>query len=222
MMAVSMNNQQGLPQLRLALDNLREEARTPILWFTSLVAYLSFFWRLLAATNDAEPTPLTGWAGIFVLIAGTFVCWRLQKKKPLLASQALIWGMTGAATGAVLAIQFNAIQFLLILPIIFAMAILDEQAFTTLSIVASVLSLLLGYVNAVEQYVDLNGANVRIPYLLILGDPNVLFPFLMVLLVAVAAWLSIRTLYTAAAWAINGYERAREKELLALDQEIEL
>src|SRR5258708_36296264 len=217
-----MYNQQESPQLRMALDNLREDVRTPILWFTSAVVYLSFFWRLLAANNDAEPTPLTGWAGIFILISGTLMCWRFQKKKPLLASQALIWGMMGAAIGAVLALPFNAIQILLMLPIIFAMALLDQRAFTTVSIVASILSLLLGYINAVEEYVQLNAPAERIPHLLILGSPNVLFPFLMVVLVAVAAWLSIRTLYIAAAWAIHGYESALEKEQLALDQEIAL
>jgi signal transduction histidine kinase/CheY-like chemotaxis protein len=216
-------------EVKNSLDSLQEEALAPMIWFVGIVGYVTAVWRGHLQTTGVG-TPLLGWIGLLLIFMGVGVSWLLRERSFRQSAQILIGMVLPAIVCAVLSIPLNGAIYLFILPVILAMALLTRRGFGIVSILTCLFVLVTGWLRMVLQMGDvtqveetLNALGLTPParYFPLLSV-EVIFPLLIVLLVVAASWLSRRNLHTAVDWAMTGYQRARQKEHLAQEQEVQL
>ncbi|MHB0856783.1 MAG: ATP-binding response regulator [Anaerolineae bacterium] len=185
------------------LAQLRADSLRVTIWFPMLLAYV---WFAGLVWPEAGRAPTAAWIGTIVLIVGTSVSYRLRSSRAAFASLILVLSILCGAAAAMLAYRAVGYAYLLVLGIVFASVLLGPTA----ALLAAGASAVLVAVVGVRAF--------GLPLL----DTDITLPFLVLLLVGFASWLSARNLYTALAWVWHGYERALHNEEMARARGAEL
>lgn len=186
------------------LADLQRGSFNAIVFFAGIVG-LGYIWlALILWPVIGKPVPTGAWVGIGLLILSVLISHTLKLRQPRLATYLLIWGILGATTCVIFAVESLAVTYLFILPIVFASVLLRRWTVFAVAAVAGFITFQVGQLET--------------------GTPSisVAIPIGIISLVTVASWLSVRNLYTALEWVWKGYERARHNEEVALDRQAEL
>jgi signal transduction histidine kinase/CheY-like chemotaxis protein len=203
-MSVAQGGNPRNPELHDNLADLQEQSLEAIVFFAGLIGLFWLVWTICPATGGRVP-PLEAWIGSGLLILSAYTSYALRKRLLNVAAPLFVWGSLIAIVFAVLTFRSFALIYLLILPVIFASVLLSQGIFFLVAFVAVFLTLAMG---------------TRMGMLLLSGD--VILPVTIITMVALAAWLSARNLYTALEWAWHGYEQARHNEQVARERQGEL
>jgi signal transduction histidine kinase/CheY-like chemotaxis protein len=176
------------------LRDLQSESLKIIALFVGALGYawlVPVVWGIFPLLSGAS-----AWVGCGLLIGGAAASYALRIRCRRVAANLLVWGTIGAIGCAILMLQSLIAAFLFCLPIVFASVLFGQLGTVLVGAVACVVTLATGtrYLHVVWYSAD------------------IVLPMAVVTLVSAAAWLSQRNLYTALAWAWNGYERARHHE----------
>ncbi|HEY65877.1 MAG TPA: response regulator [Caldilineae bacterium] len=199
-----MSVTQEMPHLRDNLMQLRAESLRII---ALLIGAIGYVWlMLLIWPVTGENAPLEAWLGSLLLILSWGLGHLLRDHSPSAASTLFTGGVLIAIACAVLAFRLSQLSHLFILPVIFASVLMSQRAVFLIACLASALAILIdrAYLGASFLSVD------------------IWLPIAVILLTTLASWLAARNLYTALAWAWNGYEQARRNERIARERQAEL
>ncbi len=188
-------------------DNLAYLQTESLTVIALLSGVIGFIWLCLVVWPvTGEFAPISAWVGGGLLTLSAIISFLLKSRHLRMARHLLVWSISGAIAFAMFTFLSPAVAYLFILPIIFASVLLSQRATFLVATVASLTALAVG--------------------LMYLGRPfslaDVVLPVTTILLVSVAAWLSMRNLYTTLAWVWNGYENARRNEQMVREQQVEL
>jgi len=184
------------------LKDLRAGSLTAVALLVALVAYLWACWVAWPVTGAGAP--LEAWLGVFVLILGVGLSYGLKQHHVALSSLILVSAVVAANGCAMSAFGGQAMPYLFALSVMFATLLLGEKA---LFIVAAVTSTIVIYIG-----------RARLGW----APAQMIGPVSVILLAAVASWLSTRNLYTALAWSRNSNIEAHHKARQARDRQSEL
>ncbi len=202
-----MNVIQEQDQEQDSFDNhliyLQAEAFNVIALFAGILGYSGLIW--ITWSGDEKILPEMG-IGSGLLLACTLLSYTLKVRHLTMASTLVIGGILAFITCLAIALPSLDLHYLFIVPIIFSSVLLGQQAIFWATGAASILLLA---VTLFQTQKPLYFASAAAPVLALV-------------LVALAAWLSSRNLYTALAWVINSYEQARCNEQLARERQAEL
>jgi signal transduction histidine kinase len=200
-----MSVAQETPDFRDDLADLRAESLKIIALLIGVIGNLWLVWVVNPATGGAAP-PIEVWVGSGLLALSACLSYALRDRLLRVASALLVWGTLIAIVLATLTFRSFDLAYLFILPIIFANVLLGQWAFFLVATVAIFLTLSVGT------------TRMGMPLL----SMAVVLPTVIIVLVALASWLSARNLYTALAWAWHGCERAHHNEQIARERQGEL
>lgn len=201
-----MNSPQITSDFQANLTNLKARSFQIILIITTGISY---GWLMInLATGDEfghvyRTGQLLAWLGNLLLIGSTILAYILRERNLQRAMRVLAWGVLIAVLSLVLGLTSHASVFLFIVPVVFASVLLNQNGFFLMALLGSGSALIisLGRVSATRALSDLA------------------LTALVMTMVVLTSWLSTQNLYTALAWIWSGYERARENEALARDQQ---
>ncbi len=186
------------------LTELRTETVKLIAFFVGPMGYLWLafvIWPL-----PGREAPPAAWAGSIALILSTILSYRLRQRFLPLASGALMAGILLAIAGAVLAFRSPYLTYLFVLPVIFSSILLGQEAVFVTAALTGLLSATIG-IGQLGQG--------RFSF-------EVWYPLALICLVAIASYLSARSLYIALEWTWSGYQRAQHNERAASERQAEL
>jgi signal transduction histidine kinase/CheY-like chemotaxis protein len=213
---------QETPDLRDNLAQLQAESLKLIALLAGIFGYAWLLWSMPPKYD--EPTPLSAWVGVGLLILGPSISLLLRERCLGIAAYVLIWSTLGATICAMLTFPSPATLYLLIAPVIFASAVLSQPAFVLIAATAGVV--ILG-ADLARTGAPLFSSDRPFPLQMmasviqsLLGNTGL--PLATIALVTLSSWLSARSLYTALAWFWHAYDRARRNERVARDQQAEL
>ena len=192
-MAGSMDGREDTTGAQANLEDLRQASLNILLIFTACMVYGWIEYLFLA-----EMRFLRAWTGPALLVLGGVLSYKLRDHSIRLASYALILGMIGANGCGLWSFGPGLASYTLTLIVTFS-GLLLSPAFAFLVALASV-----GLVCTMSFSFQ------AIP------------PLMIILLTAVASWLSQRNLYTALQWAWSSQAEAWRKMELARDHQAEL
>ena len=178
-------------EVRDVLADLREESLEELLRWLPLPTALVFFDILMPANQlfGLDPWPVAGitaWAILSCVLA----FW-LRMRHPRLAALVYIGGLAGA-TLALAWMSFSLLSISLLPAIIlFSLALLGTRVMISLAGLSSVVLLASAW-----QHGRLDSAGLA--------------PTFIIWLTVLAAWLSHRSIVTAAEWALSSYRQARD------------
>ena len=202
-----MQAAQNFPDIRTNMADLQEEPYKIIAFSTTVVGVVWFLLLLRSAVLEYGIAPATIWLGSIILSATAYFGYRFKNSHFSLATYLLIWGMLGAVTCIVYALPSPMLTYLFILPIIFGSVLLNSQkGFFFVAITAGVAVFVINMLRLEE----------------ISFGVDVGLPLLILALITIATRFSVNNLYTALAWAMNAYERARRNEQIAQERQAQL
>jgi len=184
------------------LKDLRAGSLRSVILFVALAAYLWTCWVVWPVTGAGAP--LEAWLGVMALILGAGVSYVLRQRDVTLSSLILILALIGANGCAMSVFGGHAIPYLFALSVIFASLLLGQKG---VFITAALTSTIVTYIGLVRH---------GWPLLELVGPVSV------ILLTAVASWLSTRSLYIALEWSRNSSIEAQRKAEQARDRQSEL
>jgi len=174
------------------LEDLRQASLKILLIFTACMTYVWIEYLFLS-----EMRLLRAWYGPALLALGSVLSYQLRERSVRLASYALILGMIGANGCALWFFGPGPASYSLALIVTFSGLLLN----LTFAFIVALASM--GLVCAISS-------SSAVP------------PMVIILLTAVASWLSQRSLYTALQWAWSSQAEAWRKMELARDHQAEL
>ena len=189
----SMDGREGTVGAQVNLDDLLQASLKTLLVFTACISYAWIEYLFLA-----EMRFLRAWYGPALLVLGGVLSYQLRERSIRLASHALILGMIGANGCALWFFGPGPASYSFALIVIFSGLLLSP----TIAFAVALASMGLVY-------------TLSSPFQLI-------SPLVIILLTAVASWLSQRNLYTALQWAWSSQAEAWRKMELARDHQSEL
>ena len=202
-----MQAAQNFPDIRANMADLQEEPYKIIAFATTVVGVVWFLLLLRSAVLEYGIAPASIWLGSIILSTTAYFGYRLKNSHFRLATYLLIWGMLGAAICIVYALPSPMLTYLFILPIIFGSVLLNNQkGFFLVAITAGVAIFVINMLRIEE----------------ITFGVDVGLPLLILALITIATRFSVNNLYTALAWAMNAYERARRNEQIAQERQAQL
>jgi len=191
----------NLRELEENLAELRKQSLTIISLIPGVAGYGLM---IVGGWLARSPLPAAGWAAVALLVVSSVAGLWLRNTHLDLAAHIVVWGTWAATACGLIAYPQPQITPVLTLPIVFASILLDRQV--------------IGAVAVLNGGVVIATIGRRSAWY----TPESLVPLLVVLTVAIGAWLTIVNLRTAAAWVLSGYERARRNEREARVNEAEL
>lgn len=172
----------------------------------AFVAVIGYLWMLFTLwPMHGRATPTEAWLGSSLLLVCVVIGFRMHKKYPRSASMILIVGSIIAIECGAVAYGAFTLNYLLVLPVIFASVLVNRRTVLLTGTSAMALMLLLSHkamwgTDSQQWWVTL----------------------LIIVVVMVSSLLSVRNLYTALAWAISNYDRAVQNEQIAREHQAEL
>lgn len=171
---------------------------------SALIAYTWLGYVIWPATGYGTPT--TAVAGAIALAVGATVALGLSRRHLHAASVILVLASLLGVASLQLAARSWQVAFLFALPVVYANSLLDKWDAWAVTAIACLLCALAGRASPGVDPVTL----------------RVSLPLLFVGLVAVATWLSARSLHTALEWVWSGYQDAHENQRAAREGQAEL
>ncbi|MEA3345193.1 MAG: ATP-binding protein [Chloroflexota bacterium] len=192
-MVGSMDGREEIAGTQADLEGLHKEALKTLLIFTACMTYAWVEYLFLAEMRFPR-----AWYGPALLALGGVLSYQLRERRVHLASWALILGMLGANGCALWFFGPGPASYSPALIVTFSGLLLRP----TFAFIVSLVSM--GLVRAVDP------------------SAQAVSPMVIILLTAVASWLSQRNLTTALQWAWSSQAEARRKMEEARDRQAEL
>ncbi|MCD6290889.1 MAG: response regulator [Anaerolineae bacterium] len=192
------------PHLRDNLMQLRAGSFKVIVLFIGLIGYV--WLALLVWPVTGGNASLEAWVGSTLLILSCSLGYAFKDRSTPLACGLLISGMLVATACIVLVLRMSQLSYLFILPVIFASVLMGQRAVFLVAALAGSLTIAIGHTHLHVSPLSI----------------DMWLPAVVILLATLASWLSSRNLYTALAWAWNGYEQALRNEKIARERQAEL
>ncbi len=186
---------------RSNLNYLREESLVTIGVLAGVAGYIWLWFDIWPVTGSS--LPLSAWIGGSALALGSILGYGLRQKNLHLAIHILAWNLLLAAICAVFTFHAAAIEYLLILPVIFGGVLLSQRSVFFIAVLASFSLIVLHLAVPVPQL-------------------DAFMPVVIIWMVTVASWISSWTLRTTLAWFGTAYKIASNNERVAREHEGEL
>lgn len=196
-----MNNAPAQSDLEAQIADLKAETFVGIALFTGAISYLWLIWT--AWPTNASKVTLSSWIGSIALALGVLIGLAMQYKRLPGVYQIFIAGTLAGAICAVIALRTVDSLYLLLIPVVFANALLGKRQ---LLIISGLSVLLLIILESVVPEITASGST-----------PTTLYLF-----IVIAILLSRHGLNVALEWALNGYREAEHNEALAQERQAEL
>lgn len=172
----------------------------------AFVAVIGYLWMLFTLwPMHGRATPVEAWFGSSLLLGCVAISSSIHKKYPRSASMILIAGSIIAIECGAVAYRAFDLNYLLVLPVIFASVLVNRRTVLLTGISANTLMLFLSH----EAVWDTDSQRWWVTLSIIM-------------VVMISSLLSVRNLYTALAWALSNYDRAVQNELIAREHQAEL
>ena len=184
------------------LTQLRLESFEIMLVLTGVVGWMWFSWAIWPQDSYGLFRS-NAWMVSALLLVTTLLSY-LLKRWFVLATAVFVGGLIAVVTGTI--ILFDAIEavYLYIIPIVFASVLLGQFSVIATTVSTGVLALV---VVMIEPHLD---------------TPDLVIPFMTIVLTAVATLIAIHNLHTAFAWSLAGYQESHKNELLARENKSKL
>jgi hypothetical protein len=163
------------------LNDLRATSLQSILLIMVLVAHLWACWLAWPVTGANAPPE--AWAGLIALITGLGASYALRQHDLRFASLVLISALVAANGAALSAFGGHILPYLFTPSVIFASLLLGRRALLLVATATSAVVVYMGLTKDLWPLIDAAG------------------PVAVILLTALASWISTRNLYTALAWS---------------------
>jgi signal transduction histidine kinase/DNA-binding response OmpR family regulator len=184
--------------------HLQAESLSIMMWFMGIIGYIWLWLNIWPVTGGR--LPVTSWIGSILIVTGVFLCAFLKKRHLQLATFALLVGLFGAATYALMTFSSPSVPYLFIIPIVFVSVLLRPSLVFLSSLIASSAILTKGFS-------DLLLTTLSMPDVLCVAT---------IFLITLAALLSSRNSFITLDWFSTAYDNARRSEQIARERQAEM